>query len=251
MLEKYQELCQTLLECDYSILTVFDYLKLNKIGRETNHPIAIVRHDVDRKPGNSLMMAELEHAMGIRSSYYFRYPYTFKPEIMRKIQDLGHEIGYHYEVLAKVKGEPKKAIQLFEQELNAMREVSDIKTICMHGSPLSKYNNRDLWKTYDFSEYRIMGEAFNSIQGVLYFTDTGRSWDTRNNIRDKSDHFKQVAGLKRTDDLMNYIQTKRPLSLYLTIHPERWASNTIEFYTDSIQDFTINCGKRIISRVLK
>jgi hypothetical protein len=46
-------------------------------------------------------MAELEHELGIQSTYYFRFPYTFKPDIIGKIHDLGHEVGYHYEVLSK------------------------------------------------------------------------------------------------------------------------------------------------------
>ena len=58
-------------------------------------------------------MAELEHELGIQSTYYFRFPYTFKPEIIGKINDWGHEIGYHYDVLSKAKGDYEKAIKVF------------------------------------------------------------------------------------------------------------------------------------------
>ena len=57
---------------------------------------------------NALRMAELEHELGIQSTYYFRFPYTFKPDIIRKIQALGHEVDYHYEVLSKAKGDYEK-----------------------------------------------------------------------------------------------------------------------------------------------
>jgi len=245
-LEKYRELCKTLLDRGYSTRTVHDYLMQCNNTFESRPATAILRHDVDRKPYNALRMAELENAMGIHSTYYFRYPYTFKPEIMRKIRDLGHEVGYHYEVLAKAKGDPEKSIHLFKQELGAMREVCDIKTICMHGSPLSKFNNRDLWKTYDFLIYNITGEAFLSIHDILYFTDTGRSWDKSNNIRDKSDAFNYVAGLKTTNDLIDYIQLKKPSIIYLTIHPERWADTMIEYYRYYLQDIAINTVKKIL-----
>ena len=44
----------------------------------------------------------------------------------------------------------------------------------MHGSPLSKWNDLDLWDNYDFKKYGILGEAFMSIDydNVDYFTDT-------------------------------------------------------------------------------
>ena len=57
---------------------------------------------------------------------------------MGKIPDLGHEVGYHYEVLSKANGNYERAIKLFEQELSKFRKIVDVKTICMHGSPLSR-----------------------------------------------------------------------------------------------------------------
>ena len=96
-LDKYQELCTVIAE-NYTVYTVSEYLSEKPEGK-----IAVLRHDVDRKIKNSLNMAKREHEMGIRSSYYFRYPSTFKPDLIRKIRDLGHEIGYHYEVLSKTK----------------------------------------------------------------------------------------------------------------------------------------------------
>ena len=147
-LKKYEELCLALLDSGYTPLAVYSYLKGQK---NKNNKLVVLRHDIDRKCGNALRMAELEHELGIQSTYYFRVPYTFKPEMIVKI--LGHEVGYHYEVLSKAKGDYEKAVELFEQELNEFRKIVDVKTIGMHGSPLSRYDNRDLWKRYDFNEF--------------------------------------------------------------------------------------------------
>jgi hypothetical protein len=155
-LDKYQELCTVIAE-NYTVYTVSEYLSEKPEGK-----IAVLRHDVDRKIKNSLNMAKREHEMGIRSSYYFRYPSTFKPDLIRKIRDLGHEIGYHYEVLSKTNGDYTKAITLFQTELEEFRKICPVDTICMHGSPLSKYNNRNLWTRYDYHSYGISGEAFLS-----------------------------------------------------------------------------------------
>jgi hypothetical protein len=97
-LKKYKDLCLALLDSGYTPLTVYSYLGGQK---KKNNKLVVLRHDIDRRPGNALQMAELEHELGIQSTYYFRFPCTFKPEIIRKIQALGHEVGYHYEVLSK------------------------------------------------------------------------------------------------------------------------------------------------------
>jgi hypothetical protein len=246
-LDKYQDLCQVLLE-KYRVCTVFEYLSEKPEGN-----IAIVRHDVDRKINNSLHMAEREHALGIRSSYYFRYPYTFRPEIITKIRDLGHEIGYHYEVLSKTHGDYEKAFSLFGSELEAFRKICPVNTICMHGSPLSKYNNRDLWDHYDYHAYGISGEAFLSFeqgnQMLHYVTDTGRTWSGKQSLRDvirtdKTDD--NPLSLDTTDDLMAWIAEGSEKKLYLTIHPERWSLTSGEWLLWSFLDFGMNMGKKLL-----
>src|SRR3989304_5191784 len=93
-LKKYIQLCETLKESGYNILTVKDYFTYN--GKD----FIILRHDVDRKPSSALLMAQIEHEYGISSTFYFRKTKdVFVPDIIEKVDKLGHEIGYHYEVL--------------------------------------------------------------------------------------------------------------------------------------------------------
>jgi hypothetical protein len=248
-LEKYRELCQTLQKNGYTPLTVRDYLKGESADSRTHGGnIVILRHDVDRKIMNALRMAKLEHEMGIHSTYYFRYPYTFKPDIIREVQDLGHEIGYHYEVLSKAKGDYQKAIGLFETELEEFRKICAIDTICMHGNPLSPIDNRDLWKRYDFRDFGIDGEAYLSFQNAnfQYFTDTGRSWGSNNNIRDKIDSFRSMNCMENTDELIKHIQLVRPSKIYLTAHPERWAYDMQDLIIGTASDYVMNWGKKLL-----
>ena len=67
---------------------------------------------------------------------------------------MGHEIGYHYEDLAMAKGNYEKAILSFEQNLAKLRHIVPVETICMHGSPLSKFDNRKIWEKYDYRRLR-------------------------------------------------------------------------------------------------
>ena len=246
-LDKYRELCRVLKE-NYTVFTVSEYLLEKPRGN-----VAVMRHDVDRKIKNSLDMAKQEHELGIRSSYYFRYPQTFKPDIIRKIRNLGHEIGYHYEVLSKTNGDFSKAIILFQAELEEFRKICPVDTICMHGSPLSKYNNRDLWQKYDYHTYGIRGEAFLSFEqdhdDIRYLTDTGRTWSNTQTLRDV---MKTKPGsntpviLDSTDDLISWISLIPEKKLYVTVHPERWASNPGEWILWSFLDFGMNIGKKIL-----
>lgn len=57
----------------------------------------------------------------------------------------------------------------------------------MHGSPLSKWDNRLLWKKYNYRDFGIIGEPYFDIDfnKVAYLTDTGRRWDvSADNVRD-------------------------------------------------------------------
>jgi hypothetical protein len=114
-LKKYELLCQSILAAGYSIWTVSRY---KENDAQPDH-LVIFRHDIDRRPQNALKMALLEHELGIHSTFYIRMVQSvFQPDIVRKIASLGHEIGYHYETLAKARGNQAKAIELFESELS-------------------------------------------------------------------------------------------------------------------------------------
>jgi hypothetical protein len=107
--------------------------------------LSMMRHDIDRKPENALFTARIEAGSGIRATYYFRrYGSAYRPEIMREIEGMGHEVGYHYEVLGKAKGDHERAVKMFE--------LGEFRKICMHGNPLSKYGDLDLWEEYDFRD---------------------------------------------------------------------------------------------------
>ena len=86
----------------------------------------IMRHDVDRLPGNALKIAELEESLGVRGSYYFRVgKQSFEEEIIKKIAGMGHEVGYHYEslsVAARSKDFRKSEIRSTKCETNSKFE---------------------------------------------------------------------------------------------------------------------------------
>ena len=81
------------------------------------------------------------------------------------------------------------AIESFSENLEMLRKIVTVKTICMHGSPMSRWDSRLLWKYYDYRDFGIIGEPYFDIDfdQVLYLTDTGRCWNGESvSIRDKA-----------------------------------------------------------------
>jgi hypothetical protein len=214
----------------------------------------IIRHDIDRRPKKALDFAEMESQLGIKASYYFRTkPHTFIPGIIKQISDMGHEIGYHYECLSDMKGDIKKAITDFRDNLEKFRKISKIKTIAMHGAPFSHFDNRDLWKNSNRKKqlkekFEILGEVYLDIDytDIAYITDTGRNWhSSSSNIRDKVNS-SILCNFNDGDELYNNLINARYPKLIFQTHPERWSSNFPEFFSILLKDKAINAVKRFL-----
>ncbi len=174
-LKSYKTLMVALMEAGYAFQTFGDFMLSPAQGMTV-----VLRHDVDEKAWNALKMAQLENGLGIHATYFFRIvKQSNVPEVIRQIAALGHEIGYHYEDLALAEGDESKAMDSFEKHLSYFREYYPVRSVCMHGSSTSKYDNRLLWKNHQLSDYGLVGEPYLSVDfnQVFYLTDTGYAWD--------------------------------------------------------------------------
>ena len=265
----------------------------------------ILRHDVDARKLNSLHVAQLESELGITGTFNFRIlPRSFDTEVIRKISAYGHEIGYHYEDLAIAakaskgrgtrdegrgrmgkghgncnEGLYEMALKLFEQNLAKIRQVAPVETICMHGSPLSKYDNRKLWEKYNYRDFGIIGEPYFDIDfsKVLYLTDTGRRWDgervsvrdkmgegsskmedsrrdkgqgTRDRgrgTRDKGQGTISINVFRSTFDIIKAANKGQlPDQIMINVHPQRWDDRPLPWIREFIFQNIKNWGKRIL-----
>ncbi len=232
-LKIYKELLQTFKKKNYKFQTFQQYL-LNPLQQ-----VILLRQDVDDKKLNSLQFAEIQADLGISSTFYFRIvPESFDEEVIKKIYNLGHEIGYHYEDMDFANGNPEKAIQFFEKHLQKLRNVAPISTLCMHGSPKSKYNNKDVWKRYNYKNYDLIGEPYFELDfnQIAYYTDTGRSWNGKKfSIRDKTNATKQFPMYQTTFQLIEAIENNTfPTQAMLNFHPQRWTDNALDWYKEYI-----------------
>lgn len=214
----------------------------------------ILRHDVDRRPGRALRMAFLEESHGIRSTYYFRHkPGVFEPSIVERIASMGHEVGYHYEVLDKARGNVPLAGHIFTRELARLRSVADVRTAAMHGNPISRWDNRDFWAYHAPSEFGLSGEAYISIRDreIVYATDTGGGWNRgHDNVFDRfpPESLSAMPPLGSTWELMRVLRQGRFPKIYLQVHPNRWTSGSFEGRAQRAEDLFLNAAKRLLAQ---
>jgi len=224
-LEIYRHLLSELKKAGYSFQRVEDFIQ------KTVDRVVVLRHDVDLRNWAAIRLAKYEASLGIKSTYYFRIvQQSYSPKIIKQIVDLGHEIGYHYEDLANCNGDFEKAMHSFEMNLAKIRQFYPVKTICMHGSSRTPYDNRDLWKHYKLEDFDLICEPYVSIDynKVLYLSDTGRRWNgfkmsLRDNVKSSYNY-----NFYSTKDIIKGIETL-PQQILINAHPEQWTNNLPEW----------------------
>ena len=245
-LTTYRKLLQNLYANGYSFQTLQDYTK------QTEDKAVILRHDVDRLPENALVIAKIEKEAGIKASYYFRIiKESFDENIIIQIAKMGHEIGYHYENLTTCGGDLRLSIDDFRLNLKKLRKFYPIKTICMHGSPISKHDNRELWKYYNYREYGIISEPYFDLNfnEVFYLTDTGRSWNNyKASVKDMVNSKFDIT-IKDTNHLIDKIQNNElPDKMMINVHPQRWNNKYIPWFSELIKQNVKNVFKKLLIR---
>ncbi len=224
----YGELLDALIASGYEFITMTESQKLGVSGQDSGQ--IILRHDVDLLPYHSLRTAEMEHAKGIRATYYFRaVAESWDEDVIRKIAEMGHEVGYHYESLTTANGDVDVAYEDFCGDLERLRKLVPVTSICMHGAPRSPYDSKDIWKKYFYKELGIVAEPYldTDFSQWFYLTDTGRRWDGyRVSVRDRIPQYQEEwegAGLvfHSTKDIIRRVN-ELPVRIMITTHPQRW-----------------------------
>jgi len=241
----YKDLIAEITKTGFKVLTLKDYFQ----QQQDAQAFFIIRHDVDRRPGHALKMALIESSFGIPSTYYFRVnKRVCKKDIIQKIAELGHEIGYHYEVVDKAHGDMGLAGRIFDIELAQLRALTDISTAAMHGNPLTPWDNKDFWQHFSLSQFNLLGEAYISVHNpdLFYVTDTGRGWNRAAfNLKDifSDSSVSLLPSISTTEQLTNLIRKKKYSKMYLQIHPNRWSWWWLQWYRQLGEDLLLNWMK--------
>lgn len=272
--EKYKEIVSAIAASDYRVLSIADYISAKKLPEK----FIIIRHDVDLDPYYQLKFAKLEHEFNIRTSYYFRQiEKIFKKEVIDQVAAWGHEVGYHYEVFTKAKGDPALALELFKKEQAIFSAKWNSLTVCPHGGSFvdnadgyslknmitlipklltgkkvfSHHVNFDMWEHNRFEDFGIIGDAYRSVDftNILYLSDTGRSWDKRFKRLDKVDSLiNPKFDVRSSDDIIKIIYRGEVNQIYLLVHNEQWKDNFISWLGWYAAQLIRRTGKKIIFR---
>lgn len=249
--KEYAQLLSQLKDSRYEFISFSEYCKGVFPKR-----FVILRHDVDLAPNNSLEIAKIEKDLNAKASYYFRaVPESWDDDIIQTIHQMEHEVGYHYESLTTCNGNVPQAFDDFVMNLERLRKLVPVSTICMHGSPRSPFDSKDIWKQYDFKPLGIIGEPYLStdFSKMLYLTDTGRRWDGfKVSVRDKIEKYQEEWNEKgwvfhSTDEIIKALQENRlPNNIMITTHPQRW----FDFGLGWMKELFMQNVKNIIKRIL-
>ncbi|MBQ7191388.1 MAG: hypothetical protein IJS00_00750 [Paludibacteraceae bacterium] len=264
----YKHLLQAFVAAGYRMIAFEDYLTGSYSDTDK---VVILRHDVDKRPEQSLLTAQIEKRLGVRASYYFRIvDESNKPHIIRQIAALGHEIGYHYEDMTLCKGDKVQALQSFISHLAYFRQFYSVRTCCMHGAPAHRYDGRDLWLSadgsrvdggeYDYRRYGLIGEPYFDVdwRKVFYLTDTGGRWDgfcvsVRDKVSMQGEWERRGWVYHTTDDIVKALSANEgPFAggkVMITTHPQRWEDRWLPWLKERVTQTMKNIVKRIIIRL--
>lgn len=239
----YKSLVQSLLDAGYRFQTFEEML-----SRPVDGKVVVLRHDIDKLPYNAITLGEIEHDLGVKATYYIRIvKATWNEDVIKQLIRLGHEVSYHYEDLTITRGDYEKAWAHFKKHFDRIRAFYPAKTVCMHGSPLSKWDNRKLWEKYDYRELDIIGEPYFDVDytKMLYVTDTGRSWNKSEvSVRDKVPGGLQV-NIKSTDHFIRLVKDNAlPDRIMINTHPQRWFPFGAGWMKELVFQNIKNLGKR-------
>ena len=192
-----------------------------------NGNFLLLRHDVDYTPKAALQIAKLEADMGIKATYFvlFSSPYynLFNSEYIlfpKKLAEMGHEVGLHYDLEVFETFTNKSPIELLSLEIDTLSTLTgiEVKSIAMHNPSLS---GADLFRNTKF--VNAYDDKFT--KQIPYFSDSCGAWRS---------------------DFVNHIKNQNiPPQMQLLIHPIFWGKTSLNRWEKL--DFFINSRKNELS----
>ena len=246
---KYSELVLALKDAGYEFVTYAEYCEGKRAER-----LVVMRHDVDKRVLCAMNMAREERRMNVKASYYLREDMVlYGKHVIKFFAERGHEVGYHYEELVKEKGDVDKAYARFVRNIEEMRQVVDVRTITMHGSPMSRFDSKEMWQKYDYKKLGLIGEPQMDVDWgeMVYLTDTGRSWtgvSRRDKVADRASEWKAKGWVyETTDDVIKAVREGRfPQRVMVTVHPQRWSDSLWEWMWELVMQKVKNVVKWVL-----
>ena len=207
-------------------------------------------------------MATIEHKYGHKGSYYVQaYLLSDSKNIvmLHEIQNMGHEVSYHYDVMDSCHGDMDAAIAEFENNKRKFEDNGfELKTLCQHGNPIVERvgytSNRDFFRSErvralypDLSDIMVNFKELHKTDYV-YYSDAGRQFKMIydplfNDIINSDD--KNVIYTNLSAVLSSLSADGRYI---ISTHPHRWTRSA---FTYTVKAFVFKVIKAIAKLLVK
>jgi hypothetical protein len=178
--------------------TRFDVVPLREFAAASARERAVVglRHDVDDRLESALRLAELEHDRGLRATYFVLHTASYygRDDLITnllRLQELGHEIGWHNDLVTLQRVERADVRRYLASELSRLRAAGIAVTgTAAHGSewchrlgfhnnyaftgwdePVPGFPATDVPDKLSPADFGLEYEAYH-LDNELYFSDS-------------------------------------------------------------------------------
>ncbi len=226
----------------------------------------VLKHDIETNVLNAFKMAEIEYKWGHSGSYYVQ-AYLLENEknitMLQKMQKMGHEISYHYDVMDANGGDILAAMADFEAKCDMFEKNGfHLVTLCQHGNPIVERkgytSNRDFFrnetvkkKFYNLADIMVdfKEKAFEGTD-YLYFSDVGRKfkliYNPINNDLIPSDD-KNIP-FDDLDLLWNYV-TEQKVNAIISTHPHRWVKSKAKYIIKTVMFKAVKTVAKLLIKI--
>ncbi len=230
---------------------------------EKNERFLVLKHDVETDVKKAYQLAKIENKYAHKGTYYvqaYLLDNLQNIELLKEMQNMGHEISYHYDVMDSNKGDIDKAIEEFDSNVKMFEENGfKIKTLCQHGNPIVERigytSNRDFFRSQKVQAlYGKMCDVMVDFKAKAnveydYYSDAGRKFkfifDPITNDVVNSDE-KNVP-YSDLDALFKALEHSSN-NVVISTHPHRWTASAVKYL---IKSSTFKCVRAIAKMLIK
>ena len=198
--------------------------------RSEGEVVVGLRHDVDDRLDSALVLAELEHRRGIRSTYFVLHtaPYWESPDLipsLQRLQALGHEVGFHNDLVTLERVHGVDAGAFLRSGLARLRAAGiDVDGVAAHGSIWC--HRRGFHNNYAFVGWDELVDGFPSRDGLpkLDPADFGLVYEAYHLGEDaySSDSTFDRGGRRWHPELFDPARLARGDRAIVLVHPCHW-----------------------------
>jgi len=179
--EHYKECIKSAKKLGFSFYTMHDFL-----DKKPKSKFILMRHDIDLSLKSALKIAEIENSLKIKSTYFIRTNGIFNvfsgknSAIVRKISELGHEIGIHYDSDITVKKDFVKEMMEIKRDIEKIIKKrifgTSLHKVKKSGikNEINKLNFAEEYLNDLELEYDAYSDIF--IRKMKYISDSARKW---------------------------------------------------------------------------